>query len=296
MPMLTKSNLLSLSKTNVLALAISMTIMQPAFSLAQSTPSAKQGTAPVAPVLNARGTGDTGGAVSVQDPRTGGRTLADLVEKGLEFIRYDYGSNINPRNTFSEGSKRKERESLIASGLARFGDPLKSSILSLKNYQIFAQALLIVKGDADKVESLKYVKQLQMSPININKLRWAFLYSDLEFVNDEGALLVPNPETKKQLAIQYPDKALVVISAPEYYELDLQSQNALFLHEAVLYVLKKLKPEILSAGTGPARQITKFLDNWARYRHQDNADERLLDSLHDFEIDDASLSKKFNLE
>jgi hypothetical protein len=89
-------------------------------------------------------------------------------------------------------------------------------------------------------------------------LRWAFTDSDLENIQDEGILRIPNPETKRQLAIQ--KDGLVVINKKEFYLLDKDGKVGLFFHEAVLRTLLLLNPKhIEENGTENVRTYTRRL-------------------------------------
>lgn len=92
----------------------------------------------------------------------------------------------------------------------------------------------------------------------LKPLRWAFTESFLEDVTDEGIIRVENPKTKRQVAVQIEN--LVVINKTEFHLMDAESKDALFVHEAVLYAIKKLNPELIKQkGTAPLRAYVNAL-------------------------------------
>lgn len=78
---------------------------------------------------------------------------------------------------------------------------------------------------------------------NTKVLKWAFTDLPLESINDEGEIRISKPDSKKQLAIQ--KDGLVVINRAEFNTLDDESKAALFTHEALLYTVSVLNPDLI---------------------------------------------------
>ncbi len=89
-------------------------------------------------------------------------------------------------------------------------------------------------------------------------LKWAFTDLPLESIHDEGEIRISRPESKKQLAIQ--KDGLVVIQRQEFNELDNESKAALFTHEALLYTVSVLNPDLIQQqGTSLIRTYNRRL-------------------------------------
>ncbi|MEI7974026.1 MAG: hypothetical protein WCH11_06640 [Bdellovibrio sp.] len=95
-----------------------------------------------------------------------------------------------------------------------------------------------------------------MAPVT--PFKWAFVDFDLDEIDDEGAVHIDNPETKKQLAVQ--SDGLVLINRSEFKRLDEVSKAGLFVHESVLRAVIVLNPRLIaSQGTEPIRTFNRRL-------------------------------------
>lgn len=229
------------------------------------------------------GVGGGGNSVATKN----GRQLLDLAEKDqLEYFvpKTRYGNSP----TISKGMATLMTHSLS------YGCPdLKDSVSGMTNER-FLKAFMVAYGMDRLVESqtqiewcqqfvqafFRYDKngfseEIEMDIKNgflpkVQPLRWAFVDTDLETINDSGIIRVENPNSKKQLAIQ--KDSLVVINKKEFEKLDRESQNAIFVHEAALYAVLKLNPSLVSSqGTAPirtyVRNLIRYFDNWAYNRN-----------------------------
>jgi hypothetical protein len=97
---------------------------------------------------------------------------------------------------------------------------------------------------------------------DVKPLKWAFTSAPLEDVNDEGAIRIQNPQTKRQLAIQ--KDGLVIISQTEFDLLDNVSKAALKLHEDTICAIKAMNPSVIDLqGTAPIRYFVREFVSFA---------------------------------
>ncbi|MNK51261.1 hypothetical protein D3C87_701590 [compost metagenome] len=220
----------------------------------------------------ARATGSegVGGGDSVKGP-SGQRQLLDLAEvEDLEYFTplrtYDNGKIVNGIATFEYQRVRCGFDSMMskkllfvvmyAMGVQRYEGAL------VKDCQ--GQSLGYYSPSDSFDSNIKIrIKNGILPPIT--PLRWAYVNIDLEDVDDAGIIRITNPKTLKQLAIQ--KDGLVVINKAEFQKLDNESKDALFLHEAVLYAVKKLNPSLLERnGTAQVRSyvrnLVRYFSNW----------------------------------
>jgi hypothetical protein len=170
--------------------------------------------------------------------------LAGLASVNCNDVEYVPGCRFLPVMLRAYGIARLDGQEAFD---FHYSPPLKLGVLKLNNRFIDPLDEYVRKGYIPKIAPLK----------------WAFTDLSLEEINDEGLMRIYNPETKRQLAIQ--KDGLVVINKNEFSKISDLSKNALFLHEAALYAVKILNPELLSQqGTAPVRRFVARLVNLFR--------------------------------
>lgn len=199
----------------------------------------------------------SGGGDSVQNPITGGRSLLDLQEndelKEFSFEMINYDRNLNTEYQrgilgcmFPGANSNCENAYLPGRELSKLDDSL-------------VQALATCDGITKYVDSsFKLLFGDKIKP-----LKWVFIQTPLEEINDEGLIRVTNPETKRQVAIQ--KNGLVVINQPEFNLMDNTAKAALKFHELALCAAKTTNPDLVKKeGTEPVRY---FVRQFTAYAH-----------------------------
>ena len=177
------------------------------------------------------GPGSDGGGNSALDPGTGQRRLLDLIEKDeVEYFKFILRYHHPEISHGTHANCVGDIEFCYITQIAERGE---SSFTH------------------PKLHAAKLAKEL----------RWAFTEENLQDVNDTGIIRIVNPKSKIQLAVQ--KNGFVLVNKPEFQSLDAESRAALKLHEAALYAVKLLNPELLDEkGTEPVRT---YVRRWVKY-------------------------------
>ncbi|MEN0060354.1 MAG: hypothetical protein AAGB31_16055, partial [Bdellovibrio sp.] len=224
-----------------------------------------------------RGGDGSGGADSALDPK-GQKRLLDLIEQDeLDYFTHLYDPNQDAvrkylvRLHFTYFGRNVD----IGYGNTPFGRcaeiPYKYWHATGGN-ETFVKILLKAFGlENSKIEFIssnfgycpdlaaprEYFNFGSISP-ETKVLKWAFTDLPLESIHDEGEIRISRPESKRQLAIQ--KDGLVVIQRQEFDALDNESKAALFTHEALLYTVSVLNPDLIEQqGTSLIRTYNRRL-------------------------------------
>lgn len=215
----------------------------------------------------AEGTVDGGGGDTVVDSTTGAGQLLDLAEAaGKEPFDYDYATLIIKELGEDPQSYSKPRSEIQNLTSIANQAPVMQNDADFYGWAL-TEAMYSNTGKSQYYDP--YLKDIHVSAFNlkdrqiISNLQYGFTDRPLEEINDEGALAINNPVTKKQLAVQ-DGYGNVLINRAEFNKLDLNSKLALKLHESVLYLVLRFNPSLIKeSGTAPVRKFVRDYFNYA---------------------------------
>jgi hypothetical protein len=228
------------------------------------------------------GTVDGGGGDVVVNPKTGTGQLLDLAEAaGKEPFDYDFEAVIIKE--LGDDPQMKQRGAIQKLR----GTSVTSEVMQeLADFYGWALTEVMYSNTEKSSEYHNHnIKEMHVDAFNlkgrqvINNLQYGFTDKSLEEINDEGAIVIDNPLTKKQLAVQ-DGHGNVLISRAEFSRLDLDSKLALKLHESVLYLVLRFNPALIKeSGTAPIRQFVRDYFNYAYVSEVKGAPQISLDEV-----------------